>query len=210
MTGFLQAGLALVLVDWNFFIRFLLLGFLLLFFATVFSLFQKERRVPSLKRMADEMVDVWNRFPMVLGHRLKTVPYRAKKSFSHKKYSLYHSVSKKLVNRLSKPKGKSGKNRLYSWVEKHSLPLEKSFLFRVRSKKHEKYTIADALLEHPNQTLFILEPDKIVKRYSVGKWSVYSLIQGPAKIFAVSRKKLSKKIRAHLFKTKNGFLAVCE
>jgi hypothetical protein len=208
MSLLFQTALVTAILELPFSLRLVIAVLLLWFSATIFSLYQQEKRIPSLKRIKEEMAFVWQNFPSILFYRVTTAPKRLEKSFSRKKYKLFHSIAKRLVNNLPNPKKGTVKGKIITWVEKHSIPIEGSLLFKTKSKKHEAKSIAEALLEHPAQQFFLLKPDKIIKRYSIGKWSAYSLIQGPAKVWAISQKELKKTVKVRLVKTKNGFLAV--
>ena len=180
--------------------------FALAWAATLLSIYNQEKKIPSAMKVWRTMIWRLYHFPSSLLSRIKSSPRRAKQGLLQAKYRLIHSIAKRVLPSVSYSKKSKSRSPLINYLNAHRLPLEDSLLFEVSGNANpKKMPLAEALLLAPHQTTFSFSPSHVEKRFSKGKWKAYEVHQGAVRIWAVSKRELKHaSFKGELHRTKKG------
>ncbi|MDP2666125.1 MAG: hypothetical protein Q8P05_01330 [Candidatus Diapherotrites archaeon] len=182
--------------DVGFLVRFFLALLALYFGSTLFSIYQQERRIPSVGRVLKAMCEGILSFPSLFAHRLRHAPSRARHSLKKKK----RRVAARIHATFSRSK-KGISSRIRAWAAKHA---QESRVKIARGKK--KFDLREAVHLFSADQTFFFSPDALNERYVVGAWRAYEARQGPHKVWVISPRVISKKkLVVKLRRTKKGF-----
>ncbi len=179
--------------------------FALAWAATLLSLYNQERKIPTLEKVWRTMIWRLFHFPAAFVSRVKTSPHRAKLGLARAKYKLVHAIAKRVLPGISYSKKSKSKNPLMNYLNVHRVSLDESLLFEVSSVHAKKMPLAEALILAPHQTQFSFSPSHVEKRFARGKWKAFELHQGAIRLWAISKRELKAiPFKGELHRTKKG------
>lgn len=181
---------------------------MLAFAATLLSIYNQERKIPSFERVWRTMIVRISHFPSSLSHRVRSAPHRAKHSLHTAKARFFHSLAKRLSFLLPAPGKKQRSSALMKWIATHHIPLDESMLFPVKVNA-KPVALADALLSHPPMKRVQVDASHVEWRFSSKKWNAFEVHAHHYRVWAISRKKsISKKFTAELHRFSRGIYFV--
>jgi hypothetical protein len=165
---------------------------LLSFAATLLSIYNQEKKIPSFERVWRTMVVRISHIPSSLSHRVRSAPHRAKHSLTTAKARFFHSLAKRLAFLLPAAGKKQRSSGWMKWIASHHIPLDESMLFPVKSNA-KSVSLADALLLHPPLKRVHVDASHVELRFSSRGWNAFEVHAHHFRIWAVSRKKMIPK-----------------
>ncbi len=186
------------------FIIFIALMALLAFAATLLSIYNQDKKIPSFARVWRTMVVRLSHFPASLAHRVRSAPHRARHSLQSAKARFFHSMAKRLVFLLP-PTGKKQRSAGWvKWISTHRIPLDESMLFPVRVNA-KIIPLADALLVQPLLQRVHVDASHIELRFSSRNWRAFEAHAHQFRVWVVTRKKsLPNSFNAELHRSAKG------
>ncbi len=182
----------------------------LLFAAVLLSIYQQERKIPSLLRVWQTMLRSVVFFPEILLHRIAHAPLRARRVVR----SVHARLSRVLVKAVAEnvpplshfqPMHAS---RMKGFLSKNARNMEGGLACPVSSGKGT-VPLAEALLHHPHSSLVRIAPTQIKERFSSGKWKAFDAHEGAFRAWIVSRKVLKPgKMNVKVYRTRKGVFFV--
>ena len=183
---------------------FIALLALLAFAATLLSIYNQEKKIPSFARVWRTMVVRVSHFPSSLAHRVRSAPHRARHSLQSAKARFFHSMAKRLVFLLPSTAKKQRSSAWIKWISKHRIPLDESMLFPVRVNA-KSVPLADALLVQPLLQRVRVDASHIELRFSSRNWHAFEVHAHHFRVWVISRKKsLPYSFNAELHRSAKG------
>jgi hypothetical protein len=161
---------------------------LLGFAATLLSIYNQEKKIPSFERVWRTMIIRLSHFPASFAHRVRSAPHRARNSLQSAKARFFHSMAKRLVFLLPSTNKKQRASSWLRWISTHRIPLDESMLFPVRVNA-KAVPLADALLSHPLLRRVRVESSHSELRFSSRNWHAFEVHAHQFRVWVISRKK---------------------